>query len=98
MRYSPKQINLYHKLENLSGLRFSIEKLNKHLTELCGEPIEVSDTTDSKDEDDVSDWNLLFNIKNEELYGYVDIYYLKMRKPGFDNDTIYITEVSVEFE
>ena len=32
------------------------------------------------------------------LYLAFDIYFLKMRRPGFDNADIYITEVAIEFE
>jgi hypothetical protein len=48
----------------------------------------------------LADYNLLTLIDNKKtgVYAYVDIYYLKMRRKGFDDATIYITEVGIEFE
>jgi hypothetical protein len=64
------------------------------LNEIFEEEITIEDTTDGKDDNDFSDYNLLFESKNENTYGWFDIYYLKTR----EDDVIYITEVSYEFE
>jgi hypothetical protein len=98
MELTDKQKELVRNLESLVHDRHSMDSLNKKLSEIAGETINVSDITSSKDECDISDWNLLFEIKDEELYGYFDIYYLKLRKPGYRDETMYITEISYEFE
>lgn len=85
-------------LEDLVGSRFNKESLEEKLTEIFGVPIVVEDI--SHDEDELGDYNFLggFDIPEKELYGFFDIYFLKMRRPGFDNADIYITEVAIEFE
>lgn len=85
-------------LEDLVGARFNKESLEEKLTDIFGVPIVVEDI--SHDEDELGDYNFLggFDIPKRELYGYFDIYFLKMRRPGFDNADIYITEVAIEFE
>jgi hypothetical protein len=98
MALTLKQKKLVRDLESLVHDRHSIDSLNGKLSEFAGEPIHVCDVTSSKDECDTSDWNLLFEIKDEELYGFFDIYYLKMRKPGYVGETMYITEISYQFE
>lgn len=98
MRYSTKQKKVINGLENLVHSRFNLESLTEHLTKLMGESIILSDTTDDKCDDDTSDWNLLFVANQNEIYGYFDIFYLKMRKPGYANEDIYVTEISYQFE
>ena len=85
-------------LEDLVGSRFNKESLEEKLTEIFGVPIAVEDI--SKEDDELADYNFMggFDIPERELYGYFDIYFLKMRRPGFDNADIYITEVAIEFE
>ena len=93
-----KEYDIRVGLESLVGSRFNKESLEKELTEIFGVPIVVEDI--SKEDDELADYNLLgsFDIPERELYGYFDIYFLKMRRPGFDNADIYITEVAIEFE
>jgi hypothetical protein len=98
MVLTDKQKKLISDLESLVHERHSVYSLNEKLSEFAGETIKVSDITSIKDECDNSDWNLLFEIKNEEVHGYFDIYYLKLRKPGYCYETMYITEISYEFE
>jgi hypothetical protein len=90
-------------LEGLVYGRESIESLNKKISEHFGEKIEVENVSqgriDNGDEDDeLTDWNLMFNSESEETFGYFDIYFLPMRRVGFDGSTMYITEISWEFE
>lgn len=92
-------------LEGLVHGRESIESLNKKLSEHFGEKIEVYNKTQDyinrgeEDPDDVlTDWNILFDSKKNETFGYFDIYFLPMRRAGFDGATMYITEVSWEFD
>ena len=85
-------------LEYLVGSRFNKKSLEQKLTEIFGTDIELDDI--SWEEDELADFNFLghFDIPEKELYGFFDIYFLKMRKPGFDGSDIYITEVAIEFE
>ena len=85
-------------LEDLVQSRFNKETLQQRLTEIFGTTIELDDI--SREDDELADFNFLghFDIPEKDLYGYFDIYFLKMRRPGFDNADIYITEVAIEFE
>jgi hypothetical protein len=92
-------------LEKLVYGRESIESLNDKISKHFGEKIEVENASqgriDSGEEDDeLTDWNLMFNIEGEdnELSGFYDIYFLPMRREGFDGATMFITEIGWEFE
>ena len=93
-------------LESLVQHRFSMEQLNKKVSEFFGEDILIENNTqirlDSGDydtEDDLTcDFNLMFNVENgTDQSGFYDIYMLPMRRAGFDNANMYITEVAYEF-
>jgi len=91
-------------LEGLLHNRFSIETLNKKLSEFFEEKVEVFNASQGRidsgeDDDELTDWNLLFNIEgfSNPSAGYFDIYFLPMRREGFDGATMYVTEVSYEF-
>ncbi len=90
-------------LESLLHCRFSLESLNKKLSDFFGEKVEVYNASQSRidngeDDDELADWNLMFAIEHEELFVDVDIYFLPMRREGFDGATMYITEVGYEFQ
>ena len=87
-----------YQLEELVGNRFNKKTLESKLTEIFGHKAKVEDI--SRKDDELADYNLLTLIDNKKtgVYAYADIYYLKMRRKGFDNATIYITEVGIEFE
>ena len=91
-----KQIATY--LEELVGQRFNEETLNKRLTDIFQWDVKVEDISDKEDE--LADYNFVFGFgdTDSELYGYGDIYFLKMRREGFDGSTFYVTEVNVDFE
>ena len=93
-----KQIDVTIALEDLVGQRFNKETLEAKLSTLFKQPITVEDI--SREDDELSDFNLLteFGNADSELYGYGDIYFLKMRNEGFDGATFYVTEVNVDFE
>jgi len=93
-----KEIEIEVALEELVGQRFNKETLEAKLSTLFKQPITVEDI--SHEDDELSDFNLLteFGNADSELYGYVDIYFLPMRKEGFDGAVWYITEIAVEFE
>jgi len=87
-------------LEGLVSQRFSIETLNKELSEFFEEDIEVYNASQGRidngeDDDELSDWNLMFTCEKHAIDG--DIYFLPMRREGFDGATMYITEVGYEF-
>lgn len=88
-------------LEELVGKRFNKESLEAHLTEKFTYPVTLDDI--SREDDELSDYNFITNIDIEypdgfHLFADVDIYFLKMRREGFDAADIYVTEVAVEFE
>ena len=87
-------------LEGLVHNRFSLETLNEKLSTFFGEPIEVYNASQGRidsgeDDDELSDWNLMFTSEKHAIDG--DIYFLPMRREGFDGATMYITEVGYEF-
>jgi len=85
-------------LEELVGKRFNEETLNHRLTDIFQWEVKVEDISDKEDE--LSDYNFVFGFgdTDSELYGFGDIYFLKMRREGFDGTTFYVTEVNVDFE
>ena len=85
-------------LETLVGQRFTKETLENYIENKLGYKVLLEDI--SKDDDELTDFNLLGGIDNKatKVYGFIDIYFLKMRNNGFDGANIYITEVSYEFE
>ena len=85
-------------LEELVGKRFNEETLNHRLTDIFQWDVKVEDISDKEDE--LSDYNFVFGFgdTDSELYGFGDIYFLKMRREGFDDATFYVTEVYVDFE
>lgn len=93
-----KEIEIEVALEELVGQRFNKETLEAKLSTLFKQPITVEDI--SREDDELSDFNLLteFGNADTDLFGYVDIYFLPMRKEGFDGAVWYITEIAVQFE
>ena len=91
-----KQVGLL--LEGLVGQRFNEQTLNERLSKLFECEVKVEDISDKEDE--LADYNFVFGFGNadSELYGFGDIYFLKMRNEGFDGSTFYVTEVNVDFE
>ena len=104
--YTERQREIIDFLENLVTQRFSEERLNKKLSDFFGEPIVVENNTQVRidnldfgcEEDLPADYNLMFATTKEEQYGDFDIYMLPMRRAGFDDSTMYITEVAYEFD
>ena len=94
MKYTYKQKEVITHLENLIHKRYFLKDLEKEIQELfVSDTIKLEDSTDFENDDEKYDYNLVFGCEHKELYGYFDIYYLKMR-----NGMIYITEVAYEFE
>ena len=87
-------------LEGLVHYRFSLESLAEHLQKefKLDAPMVIEDVTPYKDECDTSDYNLMCCLEKKNIFCDIDIYYLKLRKPNYDNDRIYVTEVGWEFQ
>ena len=89
-------------LEGLVGQRFNMQSLNDKLEKLFKQKVELQNTSllreQENDDDDLADYNLMFNIEDgSEQSGFFDIYMLPMRRKGFDDADMYITEVGYEF-
>jgi hypothetical protein len=100
---TPRKKEVVKFLESLVGQRFNTDTLDAKLSDHFNEEIHVENVSQARidsgeDDDELSDWNLMFDSKNQETYGYFDIYFLQMRRPGFDGATIYVTEVGYEFD
>ncbi len=100
---TPRKKEAVKFLEGLVGQRFDIETLEAKLSEHFNEEIHVENVSQSRidsgeDDDELVDFNLIFDSEKEETYGYFDIYFLPMRRAGFDGATIYVTEVGYEFD
>jgi hypothetical protein len=100
---TPRKKEVVKFLESLVGQRFNLDTLNANLSKHFNETIRVENVSQGRidsgeSDDELTDWNLMFDSKNQETYGYFDIYFLQMRRPGFDGATIYVTEVGYEFD
>ena len=89
-------------LEGLVGQRFNMQSLNDKLEKVFKQKVELQNTSllreQENDDDDLADYNLMFNIEDgSEQSGFFDIYMLPMRRKGFDDADMYITEVGYEF-
>jgi len=92
-------------LEGLVHNRFSLESLNEKLSTFFGKKIEVYNASQGRidsgeDDDELTDWNLMVAFESEDENANPvdgDIYFLPMRREGFDGATMYITEVGYEF-
>jgi len=96
--YSKLEEQVGQVLETLVGQRFNEETLNKRLSDIFLWDVKVEDISDKEDE--LADYNFVFSFgdADSELYGFGDIYFLKMRREGWDGATFYVTEVNVDFE
>ena len=99
---TPHEIMIF--LENLVHQRFSEETLNTKLSEFFDRKIEICNVSQERmdygeDDDELADYNLMFNIESgyDSDSGYYDIYMLPMRRPGWNDADMYVTEVSYEF-
>lgn len=92
------QTQISKKLDSLVGQRFNKKTLEAKLSEIFGTKTKVEDI--SKKESELTDYNFVCEFDNiaRGLYGYVDIYFLKMRRKSFDGTDFYVTETAIEFE
>ena len=93
-----RQVDIINKLEKLVHNRFSIESLEKKLSEIFGgEEIHIElGYLDVKDET-ASDWNYMFTSEQDVIGGDFDIYVLMQRNKDINGNTMYVTEISYEF-
>lgn len=93
-----RQISIINELEKLVHNRFSIESLEKKLSEIFGgEEIHIElGYLDVKDET-ASDWNYMFTSEQDVIGGDFDIYVLMQRNKDINGNTMYVTEISYEF-
>lgn len=80
-------------LDGLVYDRFNIDTLNKKLSEYFGHEVRAEFV-----ENECADWNILFDIDNGDVFGYFDLYVLKMKHAGLDGSTFMVTEVGYQFE
>lgn len=102
MSNKKSKVEVMQFLEKLVGLRFCTETLNYVLSEFFRDKVEVYNASlgrieNGEDDDELTDFNLMANVSNEVASVDFDIYYLPMRREGFDGATMYITEVGYEF-
>ena len=100
---TPRKQEVVKFLESLVGQRFNLDTLNANLSKHFNETIRVENVSQGRidsgeSDDELTDWNLMFDSTKDETYGYFDIYFLPMRRPGFDGATFYVTEVGYEFD
>jgi hypothetical protein len=94
-----RQKNVQNALHALVHQRFNKKTLESKLKYIFG----VNSITLCECEDEYwsGDWYYSFEINDEELGGFFDIYHLMMRpKPKDDDDGLrfYVTEVSIGFD
>lgn len=93
-----RQREVQNSMNALLHHRFNEEMLNERLSQIFGQQIEVSEVDD---EEWTGDWYYSFNVEDDEIGGFFDIYFLKMREQAedvFDGLTFYVTEVACDFE
>jgi hypothetical protein len=100
---TPRKQEVVKFLESLVGQRFNLDTLNANLSKHFNETIRVENVSQGRidsgeSDDELTDWNLMFDSEKDETYGYFDIYMLPMRRAGFDGATFYVTEVGYEFD
>jgi hypothetical protein len=100
---TPRKQEVVKFLESLVGQRFNLDTLNANLSKHFNETIRVENVSQGRidsgeSDDELTDWNLMFDSTKDETYGYFDIYMLPMRRQGFDGATFYVTEVGYEFD
>ena len=91
-----KSMRVIKIIEKLVTQRFTIKTLEKHLSEEFDKPIKLENITSKNDI--LGDCNLIGTLEDGKVFCDFDIYFLKMRRKGFNGVNIYITEVAYQFE
>lgn len=93
-----RQVNIINKLEKLVHNRFSVESLEKKLSEIFGgEEIHIELGYLDVEDDTAPDWNYMFTSEQDVIGGDFDIYVLMQRNKDCNGNTMYVTEVGYEF-
>lgn len=92
------QMLIIQKLERLVHKRFSVESLEKKLSEIFGgEEIHIELGYLDVQDETASDWNYMFTSEQDVIGGDFDIYVLMHRNKDNNGNTMYVTEVGYEF-
>ena len=93
-----RQVDIIHKLEQLVHNRFSVESLEKKLSEIFGgEEIHIELGYLDVEDETASDWNYMFTSEQDVIGGDFDVYVLMHRNKDNSGNTMYVTEVAYEF-
>lgn len=93
-----QQILIIQKLERLVHNRFSVESLEKKLSEIFGgEKIHIELGYLDVEDETAPDWNYMFTSEQDVIGGDFDIYVLMHRNKDNNGNTMYVTEVAYEF-
>lgn len=92
------QMLIIQKLERLVHKRFSVESLDKKLSEIFGgEEIHIELGYIDVEDETAPDWNYMFTSEQDVIGGDFDIYVLMQRNKDNNGNTMYVTEVGYEF-
>ena len=92
------QMLIIQKLERLVHKRFSVESLEKKLSEIFGgEEIHIELGYIDVEDETAPDWNYMFTSEQDVIGGDFDIYVLMQRNKDNNGNTMYVTEVGYEF-
>lgn len=90
-----KQKRIAEQLERLVHNRFNEESLNRKLSEIFNAEVKVEEIC--RELHHFPDYVVAWDCDREDISGCFDFYFLK-HKPNYEGDTtMYITEVSYEF-
>lgn len=93
-----RQISIINNLEKLVHNRFSVESLEKKLSEIFdGEEIHIELGYIDVEDETAPDWNYMFTSEQDVIGGDFDIYVLMQRNKDCNGNTMYVTEVGYEF-
>ena len=93
-----RQVDIINKLEKLVHNRFSVESLEKKLSEIFGgEEIHIELGYLDVEDETASDWNYMFTSEQDVIGGDFDIYVLMHRNKDCSGNTMYVTEVGYDF-
>ncbi len=93
-----RQVDIINKLEKLVHNRFSVESLEKKLSEIFGgEEIHIELGYVDVEDETAPDWNYMFTSEQDVIGGDFDIYVLMQRNKDNSGNTMYVTEVGYEF-
>lgn len=93
-----RQVDIINKLEKLVHNRFSVESLEKKLSEIFGgEEIHIELGYIDVEDETAPDWNYMFTSEQDVIGGDFDIYVLMHRNKDINGNTMYVTEISYEF-